>query len=221
MSLLGRQGWTSAHLGARASDLLDGRLAAAEESQVREHLAACRDCAEQVQAHRSLRAALRGLDVPGAPPGLVAGLLAVPARPSDDGGTRRRLRTVPTHPTAAARGSRPAPRARFGTAVVGTMALTSAGALVIGAVAGLGADPGPGSAVVTSPPAGVPFPADEGPPAQPAGSPWVVGGPGPRTVADTVAGTVGRTGSTSGARPRTDGGPPASVVVAPAVFRTR
>ena len=49
------------HLGARSSDLLDGRLCAAEETAVRRHLASCRDCAELVRAERDVRAALRGL----------------------------------------------------------------------------------------------------------------------------------------------------------------
>lgn len=206
MSPLGRQVWLSPHLGARASDLLAGRLAAAEEAQVRAHLAACRDCAEHVRAHRSLRSALRRLDVPGAPPGLVAGLLAVPAGPAP-GGCAPAVRPV--------RPARPAPRARFGTAVVGTMALASAGALGIGAVAGLDADVRPGSAVVTGQPVE----------AQPVGAGPVGAGPvgaGPLGAGPVGAPSVlGGAGLNPGARTGVVAGTATpSVVVAPAAFGT-
>ncbi len=69
------------HIGARASDLLDGRLEWAEEERLREHLGRCAGCAAVVQAERDARMALRCASsaeaCPGPPPDLLAGLLAL------------------------------------------------------------------------------------------------------------------------------------------------
>jgi len=128
VTLLGLSALGSAHLGPRATELLDGRLPAAEELAVRGHLASCRDCAAAVQDQQAVRATLRRLDVPGPRPDLLAGLLAVsltPATPQLPGAAvHRPLVRTPT-------------RGRVTTAVMGTVALASVGALGIGAFAGL------------------------------------------------------------------------------------
>ena len=48
------------HIGARASDLLDGRLSAAEEQELRLHVGHCVRCAHLVQAEQQVRTLLRG-----------------------------------------------------------------------------------------------------------------------------------------------------------------
>lgn len=48
------------HIGARASDLLDGRLSPVQEQQVRAHLAHCVRCAQEVHAEQQVRVLLRG-----------------------------------------------------------------------------------------------------------------------------------------------------------------
>ena len=68
------------HIGARASDLLDGRLSAAEQQRVEAHLAHCVRCTELVHAEQQVRALLRGTGQAPAPASreLVTGLLALP-----------------------------------------------------------------------------------------------------------------------------------------------
>lgn len=92
------------HIGARASDLLDGRLSPAEERQVQAHLAHCVRCAQEVHAEQQVLEALRvaGQQDTRASRELVTGLLRLSAAPPP----RRPVR-------------QPGPRTRVGLLAVG------------------------------------------------------------------------------------------------------
>ncbi len=112
----------SNHLGARTSDLLDGRLTASQERHARLHLGGCRECAAVVHREQQVRAALRA---PGAAPtpgvNLMAGLMALAASDAVSLG----------HVLAPRRGG-----VLRTAAVLGTVSLASAGALGVAVLAG-------------------------------------------------------------------------------------
>ncbi len=56
------------HIGNRASELLDGRLTAGAELEVRTHLGRCASCAAVVHREQQVRADAARCRVPGADP---------------------------------------------------------------------------------------------------------------------------------------------------------
>lgn len=123
------------HVGARASELLDGRLGAAQELQVRQHLGGCRECAAAVHREQQVRAALRSAAFAAGPvPGgdLMAGLMALAA-------TGSLPTAAPAAPVLVGRRA----GTRLTAAVLGTVSLASAGALGVAALAGAGPAPAP------------------------------------------------------------------------------
>ncbi|WP_432491598.1 anti-sigma factor family protein [Kineococcus gypseus] len=143
------------HLGARVSPLVDGRLAPDAAVRAGEHLRACADCAEAVEAERLVRARLRALpdlepsadllvrlrDIggPGGPLPPRDRPMAVPARPAV--GAAPPARADLAHPPARTRPA-PAPARRrrvhrrpVAAALAGTFSLLGvgiAGFLVLG-----------------------------------------------------------------------------------------
>jgi len=111
----------SSHLGARASDLLDGRLTASQEHQARQHLGGCRECAAAVHREQQVRTALRAAGAAPTPGGnLMAGLMALAASDA----------VPPGHVLAPRRG------VLRTVAVLGTVSVASAGALGLAVLVG-------------------------------------------------------------------------------------
>lgn len=129
----------SEHVGTRASELLDGRLTAGAELEVRTHLGRCASCAAVVHREQQVRAMLRAAACQAPTPrgDLMAGLMALAATsptPLAD--------PVPAFvPTSATPGTTPgtAPRRTrpsvLTAAVLGSVSLTAAGAIGVGIVA--------------------------------------------------------------------------------------
>jgi hypothetical protein len=69
------------HLGEHISDLVDGRLSAAQAETAHAHLASCRPCRDMVEAERLTKARLVSLEAPVPTADLIAGLLALPQSP--------------------------------------------------------------------------------------------------------------------------------------------
>lgn len=112
----------SSHLGACASDLLDGRLTASQEHQARQHLGGCRECAAAVHREQQVRTALRASGAAPTPGGnLMAGLMALAASDA----------APPGHVLAPRRGG-----VLRTAAVLGTVSVASAGALGLAVLAG-------------------------------------------------------------------------------------
>ncbi|WP_432485975.1 anti-sigma factor family protein [Kineococcus esterisolvens] len=108
------------HLGARVSPLVDGRLAPDAAQRAGEHLRACCECADAVEAERLVRARLQALPEPEVSGDLLVRLLDIggPAGPLPP---RDRLMAAPARPAVGAAppgrggavrplGSRPAAR---------------------------------------------------------------------------------------------------------------
>jgi len=129
------------HVGSRASELLDGRLTAAAELEVRAHLGRCAACAAVVHREQQVRATLRSAacQAPAPRGDLMAGLMALAAAPEPVGPPG----PVPAGPS----GTGPAPAGPSGTgrraptrpsvltaAVLGSVSLTAAGAIGVGMV---------------------------------------------------------------------------------------
>lgn len=70
------------HLGHTASAFVDDELTADRAARARAHLAACRQCGDEVTELRGLRRALAGSDVPEVPQRLSEALLALPGSSS-------------------------------------------------------------------------------------------------------------------------------------------
>jgi len=113
------------HVGRRASELLDGRLSACAELEVRAHLGCCAPCAAVVHREQQVRATLRAAagQAPVPRSDLMAGLMALAAAPP---------RPVPTPPASRRVSSRSSVLA---VAVLGSVSLASAGAIGVGALA--------------------------------------------------------------------------------------
>jgi anti-sigma factor RsiW len=79
------------HLGSRLSALVDGQLSPAEGERALEHVAGCRECAEELAAARAARRALSAAAHVEPAPDLTARLLALSAQipPCDDDPLRR------------------------------------------------------------------------------------------------------------------------------------
>lgn len=89
------------HLDERISDLIDGRLSAAETETAHAHLARCSGCHEMVEAERLTKARLAALQDPAPSLALTAQLLAV-------GGQATAPPTVPHLPSVLAAAGVPA-----------------------------------------------------------------------------------------------------------------
>ncbi|WP_432543603.1 anti-sigma factor family protein [Kineococcus sp. SYSU DK002] len=147
------------HLGARVSPLVDGRLAADAEARAGEHVRACPECADAVEAERLVRARLRSLGVPELSEDLVTRLLEIggpsgPLRPRDAPianparpvvGVAPPSRTDPVRRRGtrgpAGRAVRRARRRPVAVALAGTFSLLGAGivgVLVLGGLPGGG-----------------------------------------------------------------------------------
>ncbi|WP_432496621.1 anti-sigma factor family protein [Kineococcus auxinigenes] len=89
------------HLGARVSPLVDGRLAPDAALRAGEHVRACCECAEAVEAERLVRARLRALPEPELSGDLLVRLLDIggPAGPLPP---RDRPMAVPARPAVGA-----------------------------------------------------------------------------------------------------------------------
>lgn len=122
------------HVGSRASELLDGRLTAAAELEVRAHLGRCAACASVVHREQQVRATLRAAACRApAPRGdLMAGLMALAAAPAPV--------APPVPPPVAAPVAQPSGRRTpsrpsvLTAAVLGSVSLTAAGAIGVGVV---------------------------------------------------------------------------------------
>lgn len=79
------------HLGSRLSALVDGQLSPAEGERVLEHVAGCRECAEELAAARAARRALSAAAHVEPAPDLTARLLALSAQipPAEEDPLRR------------------------------------------------------------------------------------------------------------------------------------
>jgi hypothetical protein len=139
MSLLG----PGPHVGARASDLLDGRLSGAVEVSLRAHIGSCRECAAAVHREQQVRALLRAArsDEPRPTGDLMAGLMALAAGQQVYEAQQAQqyvLRSSPPTSPSTRRGT----SVLMGAAVLGTVSLASAGVL------GVSALPGPATAAL-------------------------------------------------------------------------
>ncbi len=117
------------HVGRRASELLDGRLTACAEHEVRTHLGSCAPCAAIVHREQQVRATLRAAagQAPVPRGDLMAGLMALAVAPPQP---------VPSHVPAPASSRRVTSRSSvLAVAVLGSVSLASAGAIGVGAVA--------------------------------------------------------------------------------------
>lgn len=99
------------HLEERTSDLVDGRLGAAETESAHAHLAVCAACFEMVEAERLTKARLSALEAPAPAQDFLARLLAVPAAVSPDSAGESSTEASRHAPldAAAAPVTRPAP----------------------------------------------------------------------------------------------------------------
>lgn len=88
---------SGAHLGARVSPLVDGRLAADAEARAAEHLRGCSECADAVETERLVRARVQALDVPQMSDDLVTRLLDI-GGPSGPLHPRDKPMAVPARP---------------------------------------------------------------------------------------------------------------------------
>lgn len=122
------------HVGRRASELLDGRLTACAELEVRTHLGGCAACAAIVHREQQVRATLRAAagQAPVPRGDLMAGLMALAAAPP---------RAVPPHVVTPAASRRATSRSSvLAVAVLGSVSLVSVGAIGVGAMAQSGLD---------------------------------------------------------------------------------
>jgi anti-sigma factor RsiW len=139
------------HVGSRASELLDGRLTAAAELEVRAHLGRCAACAAVVHREQQVRATLRAAacQVPAPRGDLMAGLMALAATsdPTLQQSSYAGQHQVPDAVTGSVpqpsfvptgtlgQGRRPGARPSVLTAaVLGSVSLTAAGAIGVGVV---------------------------------------------------------------------------------------
>ena len=129
------------HIGTRASELLDGRLTAGAELEVRTHLGRCASCAAVVHREQQVRAMLRSAACQAPTPrgDLMAGLMALAATPPTPLDEPVRA-FAPSPAPAGAAPRRPRPSV-LTAAVLGSVSLTAAGAIGVGIVA-QGALPG-------------------------------------------------------------------------------
>ncbi len=114
------------HVGRRASELLDGRLSACEEHEVRTHIGSCAPCAAVVHREQQVRATLRAAagQAPVPRGDLMAGLMALAAAPPQ-------AVAPPACPPTRRTASR---TSALAVAVLGSVSLASAGAIGVGAV---------------------------------------------------------------------------------------
>ena len=122
------------HIGTRASELLDGRLSACAELEVRTHLGRCASCAAVVHREQQVRAMLRAAACQAPTPrgDLMAGLMALAATPATPLADPVPAFVPRTAPTTAPRRPRPSV---LTAAVLGSVSLTAAGAIGVGIVA--------------------------------------------------------------------------------------